>query len=69
MQDLHSQRGWKLPAQKQAATRGEIVRDALRRELHLLRFERLRRQALPYLGTPEKVRSTAAQLVSVIESR
>jgi len=23
----------------------------------------------PYLGTPEKVRSTAAQLVSVIESR
>ena len=23
----------------------------------------------PYLGTPEKVKSTAAQLVSVIESR
>ena len=29
-------------------SRGEIVRDALRRELQLLRFERLRRQALPY---------------------
>ena len=29
-------------------SRGEIVRDALRRELQLMRFERLRRQALPY---------------------
>jgi hypothetical protein len=27
---------------------GEIVRDALRRQLQLMRFERLRRQALPY---------------------
>ncbi|MEY4352147.1 MAG: hypothetical protein RLZZ609_388 [Cyanobacteriota bacterium] len=29
-------------------SRGEIVRDALRRQLQLLRFERLRRQALPF---------------------
>ena len=29
-------------------SRGELVRDALRRGLQLLRFERLRRQALPY---------------------
>ena len=28
-------------------SRGEIVRDALRRQLQLMRFERLRRQALP----------------------
>ena len=32
-------------------SRGEIVRDALRRQLQLMRFERLRRQALPY-GEP-----------------
>jgi predicted transcriptional regulator len=29
-------------------SRGEIVRDALRRQLQLMRFERLRRQALPF---------------------
>jgi predicted transcriptional regulator len=29
-------------------SRGEIVRDALRRQLRLMRFERLRRQALPF---------------------
>ncbi|MEX0588360.1 MAG: ribbon-helix-helix protein, CopG family [Cyanobium sp.] len=29
-------------------SRGDIVRDALRRQLQLMRFERLRRQALPY---------------------
>jgi len=29
-------------------SRGEIVRDALRRQLQLMRFERLRRQSLPY---------------------
>lgn len=29
-------------------TRSEVVRDALRRELSLLRFERLRRKALPF---------------------
>jgi metal-responsive CopG/Arc/MetJ family transcriptional regulator len=29
-------------------SRGEIVRDALRRQLQLMRFDRLRRQALPY---------------------
>ena len=29
-------------------SRGEIVLDALRRQLQLLRFERLRHQALPY---------------------
>ena len=29
-------------------SRGEIVRDALRRQLQLMRFERLRRQALPH---------------------
>ena len=28
-------------------SRGEIVRDALRRQLKLMRFERLRRQSLP----------------------
>ncbi len=27
---------------------GEIVRDALRRQLQLMRIERLRRQALPF---------------------
>ena len=29
-------------------TRSELVRDALRRQLSLLRFERLRRGALPF---------------------
>ncbi len=29
-------------------TRSELVRDALRRQLTLLRFERLRRRALPF---------------------
>lgn len=29
-------------------SRGEIVRDALRRQLQLMRFERLRRQAVPF---------------------
>ncbi len=29
-------------------SRGEIVRDALRRQLQLMRFERLRRRALPF---------------------
>lgn len=29
-------------------SRGEIVRDALRRQLQLMRFERLRLQAQPY---------------------
>ena len=29
-------------------TRSELVRDALRRQLSLLRFERLRRRALPF---------------------
>jgi predicted transcriptional regulator len=29
-------------------SRGDIVRDALRRQLQLMRFERLRRQALPF---------------------
>lgn len=29
-------------------SRGEIVRDALRRQLQLMSFERLRRQALPF---------------------
>jgi len=29
-------------------SRGEIVRDALRRQLQLMRFERLRRQVLPF---------------------
>jgi len=29
-------------------SRSEIVRDALRRQLQLMRFARLRRQALPY---------------------
>jgi predicted transcriptional regulator len=29
-------------------SRGEIMRDALRRQLQLMRFERLRRQALPF---------------------
>ena len=29
-------------------SRGEIVRDALRRQLQLMRFERLRREALPF---------------------
>jgi predicted transcriptional regulator len=29
-------------------TRSELVRDALRRQLSLVRFERLRRRALPF---------------------
>jgi len=29
-------------------TRSELVRDALRRQLNLMRFERLRRRALPF---------------------
>ena len=29
-------------------SRGEIVRDALHRQLQLMRFERLRRQSLPF---------------------
>jgi predicted DNA-binding protein len=29
-------------------SRGDIVRDALRRQLQLMRFEHLRRQALPF---------------------
>ena len=29
-------------------TRSELVRDALRRQLSMLRFERLRRRALPF---------------------
>ena len=29
-------------------SRGEIVRDALRRQRQLMRFERLRRQSLPF---------------------
>ena len=29
-------------------SRGDIVRDALRRQLQVMRFERLRRQALPF---------------------
>jgi metal-responsive CopG/Arc/MetJ family transcriptional regulator len=29
-------------------SRSEVVRDALRRQLRLMRFERLRRQALPF---------------------
>ncbi|MBI4589608.1 MAG: ribbon-helix-helix protein, CopG family [Candidatus Rokubacteria bacterium] len=29
-------------------TRSDLVRDALRRQLSLLRFERLRRQTLPF---------------------
>ncbi|MGB5136630.1 MAG: ribbon-helix-helix domain-containing protein [Prochlorococcaceae cyanobacterium] len=32
-------------------SRGEMVRDALRRHLQLMRFQRLRRQALPF-GEP-----------------
>ena len=29
-------------------TRSEIVREALQRQLHLIRFEQLRRQVLPF---------------------
>jgi hypothetical protein len=29
-------------------SRGDLVRDALRRQLQLMRFERLRRQSLPH---------------------
>jgi hypothetical protein len=41
-------RGWKLLVLETGRCRGEIVCDALRRQLQLMRFERLRRQALPY---------------------
>jgi len=39
-------------------SRGEIVRDALRRQLQLMRFERLRRQALPHGEVPAGSRMT-----------
>lgn len=33
---------------KMRRTRSDVVRDALRRQLSLLRFEQLRRQAMPF---------------------
>ena len=35
-------------AAEEGTSRSEIVRDALRRQLQLMRFEHLRRQALPF---------------------
>jgi predicted DNA-binding protein len=42
------EQGLEAPCAETGRSRGEIVRDALRRQLQLMRFERLRRQALPY---------------------
>ena len=37
-----------LLAEQTGRTRSEIVREALKRQLSLLRFEQIRRQALPF---------------------
>ena len=43
-----SNAGWENCASGPGGNRSEIVRDALRRQLSLLRFEELRRRALPF---------------------
>jgi hypothetical protein len=42
------EQGLKAACAEPGRSRGEIVRDALRRQLQLMRFARLGRQALPY---------------------
>ena len=45
--DQGLEQGLEAACAEPGRSRGEIVRDALRRQLQLMRFERLRRQALP----------------------
>lgn len=46
--DRHLQRQLDQVCRKMRRTRSDVVRDALRRQLALLRFEQLRRQAMPF---------------------
>jgi len=46
--DEELEQGLETACTETGRSRGEIVRDALRRQLHLMSFERLRRQALPF---------------------
>ena len=46
--DEELEQGLEVACAETGRSRGEIVRDALRRQLQLMRFERLRRQALPF---------------------
>ena len=46
--EANLERELKAACAETGRSRGEIVRDALRRQLQLMRFERLRCQALPY---------------------
>jgi len=46
--DRQLQRQLDQVCRKMRRTRSDVVRDALRRQLSLLRFEQLRRQAMPF---------------------
>ena len=46
--DEELEQGLEAACAETGRSRGEIVRDALRRQLQLMRFEQLRRQALPF---------------------
>jgi len=46
--DRQLQRQLDHVCRKMRRTRSDVVRDALRRQLALLRFEQLRRQAMPF---------------------
>lgn len=46
--DRKLQRQLDQVCRKMRRTRSDVVRDALRRQLALLRFEQLRRQAMPF---------------------
>jgi predicted DNA-binding protein len=46
--DEELEQGLEATCAETGRSRGEIVRDALSRQLQLMRFERLRRQALPF---------------------
>ncbi len=46
--DRQLQRQLDQVCRKMRRTRSDVVRDALRRQLALLRFEQLRRQAMPF---------------------
>lgn len=46
--DRQLQRQLDQVCRKMRRTRSDVVRDALRRQLSLLRFEQLRREAMPF---------------------
>jgi predicted transcriptional regulator len=46
--DEELEQGLQAACTETGRSRGEIVRDALRCQLQLMRFEQLRRQALPF---------------------